>query len=123
MSSVTGSTQVRIGTGVKLELESYRDNFLGPKSTHSDAVERLLSYYASSEKEKAADHKAADLEKKRRGYEDVTLGRDRKELLTVFQEKYGLPDLNAMLDVMLHHFETSDSLSKVTVDLLLSLRK
>lgn len=122
MSSVTGSTQIRIDSGVKLKLESYRDTVSGLK-THSDAIERLLSYHASAEREKAENGKAAEIEKKRRGLEDVTLGRDRKEVLILFKEKYGLPDLNSMLDVLLHHFETAESLSKDTVHLLLSLRK
>ncbi|MEK3837942.1 hypothetical protein [Paenibacillus sp. FSL R7-0128] len=122
MSSVSGSTQIRIDSGVKLELESYRDTVRMVK-THSEAIEKLLSYHKLSEREKAENAKTADAEKKRRGLEDITLGRDRKELLIVFKERYGMPDLNSMLDVMIRHFEKAEALSMDTVHLLLSLRK
>jgi hypothetical protein len=122
MSSVSGSTQIRIDSEVKLTLEKYRDSIRGLK-THSDAIESLLTYHTGSERDKELEAKKSDSEKKRRGLEDITLGRDRKEVLILFKEKYGMPDLNSMFDVMLHHFETADKLSMDTVHLLLSLRK
>ncbi|OMD76588.1 hypothetical protein [Paenibacillus odorifer] len=121
MSSVSGSTQIRIDSEVKLTLEEYRDTVR--LKTHSDAIESLLTYHTGSERDKALEARNSESEKKRRGLEDITLGRDRKQILVLFKEKYGMPDLNSMFDVMLHHFETADKLSMDTVHLLLSLRK
>lgn len=119
------STQIRIDVDVKKNLEFVRDREIRLK-THSDAIEHLINYKMSAEKEIKELHATIREEIKnreqeeavellRKQQEDINLGVDRKNSLQKLTERLGLGDLNSTLDFLTFVFEKTETFDKSTL--------
>lgn len=111
--STVNSTQIRIELGVKSDLEGRRDQH--GKKTHSDTIALLLHMVGSYEDDAKERYEQDRQEQQRRADEDVVLGAIRKKTLVDLQAKLKLGSLNQVVDLLVHHFETSETISKETL--------
>jgi hypothetical protein len=109
------SAPMRIDVDVKSELETLKDRFHA--KTHSDAVQKLITYYNSNERQRETDRQEREREKQRRNAEDVHLGGGRKEALTKFQNSYHFRSPADAIDFLLEAFYSSPSMGRLAFDL------
>lgn len=119
--STISSTQIRIDGQVKLDLEHVRDNVFNCK-THSFAIQRLLIKRETLERIVNEMKSEAEQEKRRQQEQDLCLGVDRKNELKALGKSLGISDPVVMVDFLIHHFNSSDVVSKDTMIFLAKLR-
>jgi glucose-6-phosphate-specific signal transduction histidine kinase len=115
------SLPIRIDSDVKTELESLRDNQLRVK-THSNAIEKLITYYKNNEQQKREDFEKGQAEKKRQEQTMVTLGSELKQEYIELGMELGLKSEGTILQFLLEHFKNSSSIDKETLKTLLYLK-